>query len=551
MSDNEPAANSSAAEPASAHRPSPRPITSGLRSWLRKPAGVWVLAALAVLVLAAPAWLMADDFRSFALNDDDFVYIAYSRDWPTTWANLLTPCSTHIVPLYRLGTWILVAASGRLRYMPAVLGAASYFGLVVTMCATGVLVARETGQTALGLAAMAIVGVSTVVQGAATWYAAGQAVWAGAAIVVTILLARGWSLRGGGWRLGLTALAALAAPAVWTGGLLAGPAALAYLCARDPSRIRGPLLALTGAALGAIFFILVLARRMIVATPMIWEQHKELWPRPIQAVLHVAQAVAESLVFGNLGLDVITTPLQAIVLVLGLAGLWAWSRGGPRRVNPLEAAGATVVVGSYFLVYVFRGNLPFSSLRPVTWYNAIPQVGAVLFAAGWWAGLRPAAQGPLTRRGALVVAGVVVVMALIQAPRAERRLIQGAPPLTPSEARRFLIPLLQRLRALLLKAEHHERQVRALARLEKVQSLAWQLNAGRRTLRGAFGRQLVPGLTAQQDLADAIDLLVLPPDDRSSPPDPARLHDALDDLLRPDLDFRPAWISPDEHWPPK
>ena len=307
---------------------------------------------------------------------------------------------------------------------------------------------------------------------------------------------------------------------VWTGGLLAGPAALAYLYARDPSRIRGPLLALTGAGAGAILFILVLARRMIVATPLIWEQHQELWPRPIQAVLHVAQAIAESLVFGNLGLDVITTPFQAIVLVLGLAGLWAWSRGGPRRVNPLEAAGATVVVGSYFLVYIFRGNLPFSSLRPVSWYNAIPQVGAVLFATGWWAGLRPAAPGPLTRRGGLVVAGVVVVTALIQAPRAERRVIEGAPALTPSEARKFPIPELQRLRALYLKAEHHDRQVRALARLEKVQSLAWQLNAGRRTLHGAFGRQLIPGLTAQQDLADAIDLLILPP--TTDPPPPTR-----------------------------
>ena len=47
----------------------------------------------------------------------------------------------------------------------------------------------------------------------------------------------------------------------------------------------------------------------------------------------------------------------------------------------------------------------------------------------------------------LVVAGVVVVTALIQAPRAERRLIQGAPALTPSEARKFPIPELQRLRA--------------------------------------------------------------------------------------------------------
>lgn len=153
-----------------------QPVMPRLRSWSCEPVGVSVIAALAILILAASAWLMADDFRSFALNDDDFVYIAYSRDWPTTWANLMTPCSTHIVPLYRLGTWVLVAASGRLRDMPAAFGAASYLGLAVTMCATGVLVARETGQTAVGLVAMAILGVSTVVQGAATWYAASQAV---------------------------------------------------------------------------------------------------------------------------------------------------------------------------------------------------------------------------------------------------------------------------------------------------------------------------------------------------------------------------------------
>jgi hypothetical protein len=512
---------------------------------------MWVIAVLAVLLVAAPAWLMADDFRYFALNDDDFVFIAYSRDWPTTWANLLTPCSTHIVPLYRLGTWVLVALSGRLQDMPAVLGAAAYLGLVLTMCVTGVLVAQETGRTSVGLAAMAILGVSTVVQGAATWYAASQAVWTGAAIVVTLLLARGWSRSGGGWRLGLTALAALSAPAIWTGGLLAGPAALAYLWARDPSRVRGTLLPLAGAVAGALLFILVRARRMIVATSMIWERHPELWPRPIQAVLHTAQAIAESLVFGNLGLDVVTTPFQAIVLVLGLAGIWAWSRGGARRINPLEAAGATVVVGSYYLVYVFRGNLPFSSLRPVGWYNAIPQVGAVLFAAGWWAGLCPAARGSLTRRGALALVGIVVVTALIQAPRAERRVIQWAPPLTPSEVKEFPIPELLRLRALLLKGLHRDRQVRALARLDKVRSLAWQLNAGRATLRQVFGRRLIPGLTMQQDLADAIDLLVLPPDDRSPAPPPDRLHEALDDLLRPEPNIRPPWILPDEHWPPQ
>ena len=186
--------------------------------------------------------------------------------------------------------------------------------------------------------------------------------------------------------------------------------------------------------------ILILTRGMIKQTPLIWERHPELWPRPVQAVLHVAQAIAESLVFGNLGLDVVTTPFQAVILVLGLASLWSWSRGGPGRINPLEAAGATIVVGSYFLVYFFRGNLAFSSLRPVVWYNAIPQIGAVLFAAGWWAGLRPADPRPMTRLSALVVSALVVTTALIQAPRVERYFIAKMPPMTPTEAKLFLDP---------------------------------------------------------------------------------------------------------------
>jgi hypothetical protein len=536
-------------------------IGPGVRRWLGAPAGRWVTAAMVVLVLAAPGWLMADELEGFTLNDDDFVYIAYSRDWPTTWANLLTPCSTHIVPLYRLWTWVLVAVAGRLHELPTVFGAATYLALAATMAVTGVLVARETGRTAAALAAMAVLGVSSVVERAATWYAAAQALWAGAAIVVTLLLARAWSRREGPAWLALTALVAFAAPAVWTGGLLAGPAAVAYLWARDRTRVRRPLLAL--GAVGAVAFslILVLARGKIRGTPMIWEHHGDVvLPRPIQGVLHVAQAIAETLVFANLGLDVTTTPRQAAILVLGLATLWAWSRRRPGRppILPLEAAGATIVLGSYYLVYVFRGNLPFSSLRPVTWYSAIPQVGAVLFAAGWWAGLRPAAgtpataetAGALTRGGALAVAASVAAMGLLQAPRVDRQFVQDAPALVPSERDSFKTPQMLRYREKYLKDALRKRQVRALGRLDHVEELARRMHVGRQTLRQEYGRKLIPGLTAKQDLADALDLLRLPPDDPATKPNLRRLHATLDDLLSPEPEFRPVWLPEDEHWPP-
>jgi hypothetical protein len=320
---------------------------------------------------------------------------------------------------------------------------------------------------------------------------------------------------------------------------------------KKSSGTRGALLVLAGTSALGLLFILFLARGKIKQTPLIWEQHSELWPRPVQAVLHVAQAIAESLVFGNLGLDVVTTPFQAVILVLGLASLWSWSRGGPGRINPLEAAGATIVIGSYFLVYFFRGNLAFSSLRPVVWYNAIPQVGAVLFAAGWWAGLRPAVQRPMTRRGALAVSALVVTTALIQAPRVERNFIAKMPPMTPTEAKAFLIPEAQRERARVLNVIHGEQQARALARLDKVRSLALRQKIGRQALHDAFGRLKIPGLQAHAGLPDAFDLLSLPRDGRPVPAKALPLRDTFDELIRPEPAERPHWLLPSDPWPPQ
>ena len=520
-------------------------------TWLDGQAGAWGVASLAVLIFAAAAWLMADEVNSFALNDDDFTYIAHSRDWPTTRENLLTPNATHIVPVFRLWTWALVEASGGLGHMPRVFMAASYLALALTAGAVGILVKQETGHTALGLAAVTVLGVSSVIVPTATWYAAGQALWAGSGILVTILLARSWSINGGGWRMGLMAMTAFASPAVWTGGLLAGPAALAYIRVKKLSESRRALLVLAGTSAFGMLLILILTRGTIEQTPLIWERHPELWPRPVQAVLHVAQAIAESLVFGNLGLDVVTTPFQAVILVLGLASLWSWSRGGPVRINPLEATGATIVVGSYLLVYCFRGNLAYSILRPVVWYNAIPQVGAVLFAAGWWAGLRPSDPRPMTRRGALAVSALVVTTALMQAPRAERFFIAKMPPMTPSEAKLFLIPEAQRDRALFLNALHREQQDRALARLDKVRSLSLRQKIGRQALHDAFGRLKIPGLQAHAGLPDAFDLLSLPRDGRPVPAEAMPLRDTFDDLIRPEPEQRPYWLTPSDPWPPQ
>ena len=521
---------------------------------LDRPVGRWGAAAVAAVVLAAPAWLMADELRYFTLAGDDFDYVAGALDGPTLRANLFRPHNTHVVPVFRLWTYALVALAGRRENFPVVFLAASYLGLAATMLLVGRLAALEGRRAAVGLAAMAVLGVSTVVRPAVSWYSAGQALWAGAAVVATLLLTREWSEKGGAWRLGLVVAAAAAAPAVWSGGLIAGPAAIAYLYAKGPSRSRRPAFVLAAVSAGAVLAVTLLSRRQIAENSLVWERHPELWPRPVQSVFHAAQAVAEALVLGNLGLDAATTHWQAAVMVLALAGLWAWSRGGRRRAAPLEAAGATVVVGSYLLVYAFRGNLPWGSLRPINWYHAVPQVGAALFVAGWWSALRPADPGGpsrLTRRQALLVLGLVVVLCVVEAPRAERELLAAAPPLTVSEGKRFRTPALRRLRAVYFKSEVQSRQIRALARLDEADRVAARLGAGPSALRRVFGRVLVPGIPENQAGTDAFSLLHPPPDDPRAPDDPARLRAALAALLRPEPVPRPPWLARGELWPPE
>ena len=89
-----------------------------------------------------------------------------------------------------------------------------------------------------------------------------------------------------------------------------------------------------------------------------------------------------------------------------LLGVWAFHRGrgqGIRAFNPLECTGAALVLGSYLVEWTVRGYLPFRSLRTISlgmivpWYDAVPQIGAVLFVAGWCSGPRSPGSRPALR----------------------------------------------------------------------------------------------------------------------------------------------------------
>lgn len=527
--------------------------------WLGRPTGRGPTLILGLVILLAPGWLMAERFGNlarplgtYALIGDDFAYLAESRTNRALLDHLWTPHNAHVVPLFRVGTHLLCRAAGRLATLPEALGAASYGALVLAMLAVGRFVAREAQDRALGLAASAILGISSILEPSTTWYSAGQTLWASVLILGMLLALQGWRAGGGPWPLGLAFAAALAAPACWSGGYVAGPAGAIYLWTGGRSRERkAAVLPLLGTGLaGAIALAMAGPQFLKAADPAAGRAGPAT--RLVRGLLHTGQAIPEVLVGQNLGLDVPTTPVQGAVLSLGLAAAWvATRRSWP---NPMEATGATLILTGFGLAFAFRGYLGYDSLRPLQWYNTIPDVGAVLAASGWWSGLAMApAKGfrRLSRRGLIICTGLVAVLLGLHAPRVERRLIAEGPPLTTAEREPrnlFPIPVLQRLRAVYFLMEDAGRQRRALARLDRAEAIGRQLGIGRAAIRRTFGRVVVPGwpsLIAEEDAIDLLDLPEVGPFD-----DPRRTRASLGPLFAHEPAHRPEWLRPTDPWPP-
>ena len=80
---------------------------------------------------------------------------------------------------------------------------------------------------------MATLGLSTVMETVVVWYSAGQALFAGTAILATLIAIESWLSQGKVRSLAIAVAASIAAPGIWMGGLVAGPAAAAYLWFAD------------------------------------------------------------------------------------------------------------------------------------------------------------------------------------------------------------------------------------------------------------------------------------------------------------------------------
>ena len=294
----------------------------------------WAPAVLLALSICAGSfWLWGTRLRSYVLKLDDFVYVARSRTTTSLRSHLFTPHNGHIVPLFLLETHLLSRLAGSLEALPTVLAWASYATLVLSMALTGHLVAWETGRPALGLAAMAAIGFTSVMGPVLLWYAAGQALAAGTMILAMLVALQAWRVRGSWWLLAAAAMATMAAPPLWTAGYAAGLVGAAYLWTdgRRGCRLAAALpLCVSLATFVAARHILSL----LPATPV--DGHPEplrVAVEVVPALAHSVQAVCEALVVNNLGLDTATTATQAFVIGLVLAAVWVWSSAGLMRAN--------------------------------------------------------------------------------------------------------------------------------------------------------------------------------------------------------------------------
>ena len=497
----------------------PNPSKTAPAGWFSRPVGRGWVILVGTVILALPLWLWADTLdgylpraegmvglmarvgRVFApfddarLISDDFDYLAEARTWGELRRHLWVSHNSHVVPLFRAWTFLWGNVAGTLARLPETFAQASILTYFAAILLIGRLVGRETGRAALGLASMAVFGVSAVLEPTVLWYSAGQAIAAGVCILAMLVALQGWRWRGGGWRLVLAAVATGAAPLVWTVGLIAGPVGFVYLWADGRPRARRaaivPMLA-TAAVAATVF---AFSGKEVTASKNFHGRGLTEAADPVQGLLSTAQATVEVLIARNLGLSTETTPVQAVALLILLAGAWATTRKRPWRLNPLEAAGGTIVLLAGGMVYTARGYFPFEQLRDLHWYLAVPQIGAVLFAAGWWSGRSEGAvtgQGVTTRGELLAVVGLVALVMAIQPPRVRANLVASVPPMTASERARFPIPTLQRLRARYLSSERAARQRRDLARFDQAEARARSEGWGRQAIRKATGGPFAP-----------------------------------------------------------
>src|SRR5207302_6744372 len=102
----------------------------------------------------------------------------------------------------------------------------------------------------------------------------------------------------------------------WTIGHLAGPVAALYLWVDGRRRCRLAATVPLAATALTVGLSLIMAGRLIDSRVSFHGRTIRQAVNPVQGVVSTSQAIPENLVFGNLGLEVETTPIQGLVLTL-------------------------------------------------------------------------------------------------------------------------------------------------------------------------------------------------------------------------------------------
>lgn len=487
------------------------------------------MAALGIVILLAPLWLFIDSLRYYRVQGDDFAYIGASRTLGRTVDNLFVPHNAHIVPSWRLLTWGLVAWAGRLSELPRVLGIATFAVVPMVMLAVGVLVGRETRNTSVGLIAMAFAGITSVLKSPATWYSAGQTLWAGLGVLLTLLCLQSWRRSGGTWRLALGAICAVIAGGFWTIGHVAGPAGAAYLLADGRPRAWRVALVPLLASIVAVAVSFGLGASKIQVEIRFEGKDGDHAMNVWRGGSHTLQSISETLVIGNLGVAAETSAIQAGILSLAIIGLWLWTFRNGGRPTPLESAGGVILFVGYYVSWTFRSYYTWENLRGVVrWYDAIPHLGAVLFAAGWWSRVwqQDKNASPMTWKGVLGVLALTFGLTLIHEPRSTRLFMDELPKMTADELNVFRIPELQRLRCLVYAEILQAREREHFLRLDRAEAVARRNGITRAAIKAAFGRVMTPGLP---DAYDALEMLEVP--ERGASKDPRNVRELLAPLF--------------------
>jgi hypothetical protein len=471
---------------------------------------------LAMAICAAPLAIWGVPLRWFELKADDFAYLARSRSAASLRDHLIAPHNGHIVPLFLVETHVLARLAGTLEALPNTLRWASYLTLVMSALLTGHVVAWETGRAAWGLIAMAAVAFTSVLGTVLLWYSAGQALAAGAMILLMLAALQAWRSNGRWWSLLLGAMAALAAPLLWTAGYTAGLVGCAYLWADGRRRCRRAALLPLAISVITFCFARIVMPRFVAVPADVSPVSTMVKIEPGSAVVHTAQGICEALIFNNLGLDAPTTGSQALVIVAMLAVIWTLGRHRPglpgQRLTlgftPLEAAGAVLVISSFGMIFAVRGaETTFDGLRALGWYDAIPELGAVLFAAGWWSGPAdpppPAAITPPSAEELLIFVLVAVIMLVLQIPRADRVIFQYDG-LSAQYRQESVIRTPAELRDKALVQRH------ALATLDQLEHTARLRGLDRTAVATDARRVQIPGMPVGFPGVGAAELLDLP-----------------------------------------